>query len=109
MTGALTAPGFDLDCKLALHSLVQDCALHRADTLPLAEGLPVVLRLGREGTTLALVVADSTEAVPGPSWGKGSRAPLLVGPAPEIEIGPSLSADRLIELGTGNARTRGPV
>lgn len=101
---ALTSQGFDLDCKLALHSLVQGCDLHGTTAPPLAEGLPVVLRLGRDEDQMALVVADKPEAIPGPDWAAGAAAPLLLGPAPDVDIGAKISAGRLVELGTGNAR-----
>lgn len=100
---ALTARGFDLDCQLALHSLTQGCDLHMAAGLPLACGLPIVSRVGRDDEQIALVTADSAEALPGPDWAAGAIAPLLVGPAPEIDVGSQIPTNRLIKLGTGNA------
>jgi len=106
-TTALTAAGLTLDRKLALHALAQVADLHLVDGLPMAGDLPIVLHLSG-ATCQALAVSSTAEATPAESWGQGAAAPSLLGPALLPAQGRRLSAARLVELGTGNARLLWP-
>jgi DEAD/DEAH box helicase domain-containing protein len=103
----LTAAGLTLDRKLALHALAQVAELYLVDELPKAGGLPILMHLN--GTSpQAIAVSDNAEAVPGEGWGHGATAPALMGPAAILAPGRKLSAAKLVELGTGNARLLWP-
>lgn len=106
-SSAITAAGMTLDCKLALHALAQVADLHLVDHLPKVENLPVLLHL-HGSTSEALAVVSSEEAPPAEGWGLGSAAPAVVGPAQVPVQGRRLSAAKLVELGTGNARLLWP-
>jgi hypothetical protein len=107
-TVALTSAGLTLPVKLALHALARAADLHRAEALPRAGAAAVLCHLhGPEGCE-ALAVTAGDEAAPGPAWGEGAAAPALTGPAPAPAMGNRLSADRLVELGLGNARLAWP-
>jgi hypothetical protein len=101
---ALTAAGLTLPVKLALHALARAADLHRIDAPPQAAGAPVLCHLHGPSAGEALAVTAPAEAGPGPAWGQGALAPSLIGPTPVPTMGNLLSADRLVELGTGNAR-----
>lgn len=104
---ALTASGLTLDKKLALHALAQVADIHLVNELPKSGGLPILMLL--HGTSpLAFAVSDGSEAVAGEHWGQGATAPALTGPSSVIDLGQKLSAAKLIELGTGNARLLWP-
>ncbi|KJS41398.1 MAG: hypothetical protein VR71_18685 [Roseovarius sp. BRH_c41] len=102
-TAALTAAGFDLSCKLAIFAFSSVADLHRIDQPPMAGAAPIILRFDCGAGVDALAVLDPMEARPGAEWGAGAMALVVAGPAPEVDIGAKLSAQRLIELGLGNA------
>ena len=52
---------------------------------------------------VAVAACDPGEAVPGPKWGLGERAPLVQGPAPDLPTTKGLAADRLAKASSGNA------
>lgn len=105
---ALTAAGFDLSRKLALHNLAQGADLHLCDRLPRAGEACVVLRAEGAAGCEALAVTDPAEALPGAAWGAGAAAPAVIGPAPDLPCGTRISAERLMALGVGNARLMRP-
>ncbi|WP_136646419.1 DEAD/DEAH box helicase [Tabrizicola sp. YIM 78059] len=104
LASALTSAGLTLPVKLALHALARTADLHRAEALPQAGGAMVLCHLHGPSDGQALAVTTQAEAAPGPGWGQGAAAPALIGPATAPAMGNRLSADRLIELGMGNAR-----
>jgi hypothetical protein len=105
---ALTSAGFGLSQKLSLHGLGEGADLRLVDRMPEAGGSPIILQLHGVASTEALAVTALNEATPGADWGLGAQAPAVIGPSSELDIGYSLSADRLVELGTGNARLLWP-
>lgn len=108
LSAALTSAGLSLPVKLALHALARTADLHRADALPQAAGAAVLCHLHGPSDCEALAVTAPAEVVPAPPWGQGAAAPALIGPAIAPAPGNRLSADRLIELGLGNARLLWP-
>ena len=106
-TKVLTSAGFDLSQKLALHALSQSADLHYIDSLPEVGGEPVILQLHGESVEAVATTAPN-EAVPGVNWGLGAAAPAVIGSVATIPPGQRLSAERLMELGTGNARLLWP-
>ena len=107
LTKSLTSAGLSLDRKLALHALAQVADLHMVDELPKAGDLPILVHL-HGSSCQALAVADQSEAVPGEIWGRGAAAPSVLGATSVPAHGHWLSAAKLVELGTGNARLLWP-
>lgn len=86
--------------KLALHACAQEADLHLSSTPPTVGEAPLLMRLDGD----AFLVTAPEEGVPGPAWGAGASAPALIGPAPPLQVGRLIGADRLVDLGVGNAR-----
>lgn len=99
----LSKATFDLGCKLALHRFAAFAKINMTDTLPNAQGRPIIAVTRRGDAHAALVATSGIEASPGPGWGQGAEAPLLFGPAPVRPEYSSLAMDRVMELGVGNA------
>lgn len=106
-TKTLTAAGLTLDRKLALHALAQVADLHLVDDLPKAGDLPILMHL-HGSSCLGFAVAEQSEATAAEGWGLGASAPAVLGPTDSPEVGRKLSAVKLVELGTGNARLLWP-
>jgi len=101
---AMTKAGFDLAVRLALHRLAGTCDLAMVDQAPAIGGLPLLARFGSATGSVAVVASQASEAVIGSDWGVGAAGPVLTGPSPApVKVTP-LSARKLMELGTGNAR-----
>ena len=75
--------------------------------MPLAGELPILLHL-HGSTCQGSAVAEPSEAVPGENWGQGATAPSVLGATIPPGRGRRLSAEKLVELGTGNARLLWP-
>ena len=99
----LSKATFDLGCKLALHRFAAFANIHFADRIPEAQGRPIIAVSQRGEGSTAFVTASGAEASPGSSWGQGSEAPLLFGPAPQRPNSTRLSMQRIMEIGVGNA------
>lgn len=104
-SAALTAPGLGLPQKLALYALGQIADLYMTDAMPMAGDAPIIanVQLGQD-THEALAALSQEDAIPGADWGLGANAPLLIGPSQQAAPGDTLSAERLVALGMGNAR-----
>ena len=105
---ALGAAGLDLARKLGLHRIAAFATLRMLPEAPRAGDLPIIARFVHGDTTEA-VAASEGEAVPDAPWGAGAVGPGVIGPAPNIPSGSALSADRLMQLGMGNARLLWPA
>jgi ATP-dependent helicase YprA (DUF1998 family) len=105
---ALGAAGLDLARKLGLHRIAAFATLRMLPEAPTAGDLPIIARFVHGDTTEA-VAASEGEAVPDAPWGAGAVGPGVIGQAPNIPSGSALSADRLMQLGMGNARLLWPA
>jgi DEAD/DEAH box helicase domain-containing protein len=103
-TAAMTDAGFDLPVRLALHRLAARTELAHTAHLPQVGAVPVIARAEGPVGAQSFAAADAAESVPGAGWGQGAERPVLIGPPIEVPPATLLSAKKLMELGTGNAR-----
>jgi DEAD/DEAH box helicase domain-containing protein len=95
---------FDLAAKLDLHRLAAHAQLYLSNALPMAQDKPILAILEDHDKKTAVAAWNSVDARPGPSWGLGEDAPLVSGPAPEVQAMQAISSDELMKLSSGNAR-----
>lgn len=109
LSSALTSQGLGLPQKLALYGLEQVAELYMTESMPTAGDAPVIanLELGSD-VQEALAVLSHEEMIPGADWGQGASAPLVIGPSQRPAPGNSLSVERLVALGMGNAHILRP-
>ncbi|RGP37074.1 DEAD/DEAH box helicase [Pseudotabrizicola alkalilacus] len=107
-TRALTHAGLDLAVKLSLYRLAEVARIHHLPELPHAGGLSVVATLDTRSISESCAAASNGEATPGPDWGMGKGAPLVIGPMQAPMSNAVLSLERVMELGTGSGRILTP-
>ena len=98
-------PRLEMSHKLDLLRLLERgrASLHAVPEMPAAGGAPILAEMTLDGTAIALATQDFRAARTSRDWGRVEAGPLLCGPFARTELSPSLSMDRLAQLGEGTS------
>jgi hypothetical protein len=100
----ITDTSLDMGLKLDLHRIAAYAQLAHTTDLPMAGVAPVLAIVEQAGRSIAIATPGKDEAFPGPNFGLGGNAPLLLGRAPAQSQTQALDSERLVKLSAGNAR-----